>query len=610
MEMEQLSRKLAVILHADVVDSTSLVQQNEALAHKRIQATFHKFSETIKSYGGTAREIRGDALVAEFDRASDTVSAALAFQDLNAKFNSTLDDDIQPQLRIGISLGEVIIADNTLTGAGVVLAQRLEQLAEPGGVVVQGSVSDTVPIRMPFEFESLGEQVVKGFDQPVRAFSVSLRPGEDFPTPELDLPSSSAEKEYSNTMAELSLDSYEALIGERLELPVEPSIAVLPFKNVSGDPDQEFFADGMSEDIITILTRVPDLIVIARNSTLVYKGRVIDIRQVGRELGVRHVLEGSIRKSNERIRVSAQLVNTLSGDTIWAEQYDRILENIFDIQDEITRNIVVELQVKLGTGELSRLTASGTGNIQAWEFVMQAGVLVEAHSPDDTELARQLTKRALELDKNYSHAWVILGWVYWQESVFKWSSDPERSMQMAYEAAQKAISVDADHLSAYSLLGSIYMVRGDKSEAIEMCRKAIEISPGNSYSVAYLANVLIDIGQITEGIQKMKRAIRLCPFPPVWYFMLLGIGYHLSGNNEAAIIALSLALKRDSNSYFARLWLASTLVEMGRLDEARAVSQAAFEIEPNFSALSWAENFKSESHARLKGNLIAAGFSD
>jgi adenylate cyclase len=608
--MEQLSRKLAVILHADVVDSTSLVQQNEALAHKRIQATFHKFSETIKSYGGTAREIRGDALVAEFDRASDTVSAALAFQDLNAKFNSTLDDDIQPQLRIGISLGEVIIADNTLTGAGVVLAQRLEQLAEPGGVVVQGSVSDTVPIRMPFEFESLGEQVVKGFDQPVRAFSVSLRPGEEFPTPELDLPSSSAEKEYSNTMAELSLDSYEALIGERLELPVEPSIAVLPFKNVSGDPDQEFFADGMSEDIITILTRVPDLIVIARNSTLVYKGRVIDIRQVGRELGVRHVLEGSIRKSNERIRVSAQLVNTLSGDTIWAEQYDRILENIFDIQDEITRNIVVELQVKLGTGELSRLTASGTGNIQAWEFVMQAGVLVEAHSPDDTELARQLTKRALELDKNYSHAWVILGWVYWQESVFKWSSDPERSMQMAYEAAQKAISVDADHPSAYSLLGSIYMVRGDKSEAIEMCRKAIEISPGNSYSVAYLANVLIDIGQITEGIQKMKRAIRLCPFPPVWYFMLLGIGYHLSGNNEAAIIALSLALKRDSNSYFARLWLASTLVEMGRLDEARAVSQAAFEIEPNSSALSWAENFKSESHARLKGNLIAAGFSD
>ncbi len=610
MGRDQLSRKLAVILHADVVGSTSLVQKNETLAHERIQSAFHQFSETINSYGGITRELRGDALVAEFDRASDTVSAALAFQDLNGKFNSTLDDDIQPQLRIGISLGEVIIADNTITGAGVVLAQRLEQLAESGGVVVQGSVSETVPTRMPFEFESLGEQVLKGFDQPVRAFSVKLLSGENLPAPDADEISRTTEPDNSQVALKLSQESYEALTGERLELPDKPSIAVLPFQNMSDDRRQEYFVDGMSEDIITTLSRVPDLVVISRNSTFVYKGRAVDVRQVGRELGVRHVLEGSIRKSNERIRVSAQLVNTLSSDNIWAEQYDRTIENIFDIQDEITRNIVVELQVKLGTGELSRLTASGTGNVQAWELVMQAGVLVEAHSPDDTELARQLTKRALELDKNYSHAWVILGWVYWQESVFKWSSNPERSMQMAFEATQKAISADVDHPSGYSLLGSIYMVRGDKSEAIEMCRKAIEIAPGNSYSVAYLANVLIGTGQITEGIQKMKRAIRLCPFPPVWYFMLLGTGYHLSGNNEAANIALSLALERDSNSYFARLWLASTLVEMGRLDEARAVSQAALEIEPNFSALSWAENFKSESHARLKGNLIAAGFSD
>jgi len=610
MEKDQLSRKLAVILHADVVGSTSLVQQHETLAHQRIQAVFNNLAKTISSYGGIAHEIRGDALVAEFERASDAVAAALAFQVLNDEINSTLSDDIQPGLRIGVSLGEVVIADNTITGAGVVLAQRLEQLAGSGGVVVQGSVSETVPGRMPFEFQSLGEQELKGFDQPVRAFLVCLQPGKVMPAPEPKSASQAVNQVNSRLPSKLSAESYEALIGERLELPQKPSIAVLPFQNMSSDPDQEFFADGMSEDILTTLSRVPELVVIARNSTFAYKGRAVDVRQVGRELGVRHVLEGSIRKSGSRIRITAQLVDTMSGDHIWAERYDRNIEDIFDIQDEITRNIVVELQVKLSTGELSRLTASGTDNIEAWEIVMRAGVLVEAHSRDDTALAKQLTRKALELDKNYPHAWIILGWAYWQESVFKWSSDPEKSMQMAFDAAQSAILEDKDNPAGYSLLGNITMVRGDYTQAIELCEKAVEIAPGNSYSQAYLANVLIDSGQIMEGIQRMKRAIRLCPFPPEWFFGLLGAGFHLSGNNEAAIVALDLAVERGPRAYAPRLWLASALVELGRLEEARATAKAVLDIEPGFLAVSWAESFNSDSHARLKDNLLTAGFPE
>lgn len=607
MEKDQLSRKLAVILHADVVGSTSLVQQNETLAHKRIQAVFNSFSETIKAYGGIAREIRGDALVAEFERTSDAVCSALAFQITNRDLNRTIEDDIRPCLRIGISMGEVIIADNTITGTGVVLAQRLEQLADSGGVVVQGSVSETVPTRLPFEFESLGEQSVKGFEKPIRAFHVSLRHGEKIPAPEEDSEPPILESDDSPDASILSPEAYEVLTGEPLELPDKPSIAVLPFQNMSGESEQEYFADGMSEDIITALSRVPDLVVISRNSTFVYKGRAVDVRQVGRELGVGHVLEGSIRKSGDRLRITAQLVSTESGDHVWAERYDRKLDDIFAIQDEITHDIVVELQGKLVIGDYSRIVASGTNNIEAWELVTRAIPLLESLQREDLMLAKKLLGRALELDKNYPTAWINLGFLYWQESVWKWCSDPEKSMELALEATQKALSKDADHPHAYVLLGNIYMVRGDSNQAISMPEKAVELAPSDSLSIASLADVLIDSGRFKEGIQRMQKAIRLSPYPYPWYLLVLGIGFHLSGDNEAAIPALERAAERMPNSNFPLFWLASTLVETGKLDEARAFYRAALDIEPSFDVLSWTKSFNSRTHAKLKDNLLAAG---
>ena len=608
MEKDQLSRKLAVILHADVVGSTTLVQQNETIAHQRIQAAFNDFSKTISSYGGIAHEIRGDALVAEFERASDAVAAALAFQVLNDEFNLTLSDEIQPSLRIGISLGEVVIADNTITGAGVVLAQRLEQLADPGGVVVQGSVSETVPTRMPFEFQSLGEQVLKGFDQPVRSFSVCLRPGKIIPAPELKSVSQAAELNDSRVSSKLSAKSYEALTGKRLELPDKPSIAILPFENMSGDSDQEFFADGMSEDIITALSRVPDLIVIARNSTFAYKGCPVDVRQVGLDLGVRHVLEGSIRKSGDRLRITAQLVDTQNGEHLWAERYDRKLDDIFAVQDEITRHIVIELHGKLVSGEFARLVAIGTNSVGAWELTRRCGPLIESIVRDDAIAAKHFLERALELDSNYSAAWTMLGWVYWAEAVWEWSPDTEKSMQLAIDTAQKAISTDAQYPDAYSLLGNICMSNGDTEQAIKMCEKAVELAPSDSLTLAHLADVLIESGRVAEGIKKMQRAIRLCPFPPAWYLMLLGAGFHVNGDSELACSALELAVERQPDSHLPRVWLASALVESGRPDEARTVSKAVLDIEPTFSSVGWANKFKSKSHKRLKDNLLAAGF--
>ena len=267
MSQNSLSRKLAVIIHADIVGSTTLVQQNETIAHQRIQSAFRRFSEIITTYGGTTCELRGDALIAEYERASDAVAAALAFQQANATHNASLEDEIRPELRIGISMGEVVIADGTVTGAGVVLAQRLEQLAETGGVVVQGSVAETVPNRMPFDFSNLGEQQLKGFDQPIRAFSVKLTPGQTLPAPEKSLLQPEAKP-------------------DRLPVSEKPSIAVLPFNNMSNDPEQDYFADGIVEDIITAISHIKQWRVIARNSSFVYKGQNVDIREVAEKLGV------------------------------------------------------------------------------------------------------------------------------------------------------------------------------------------------------------------------------------------------------------------------------------------------------------------------------------
>ncbi len=607
MAKRRLSRKLAVILHADVVGSTALVQKNETLAHERIQSAFNKLAETITSYGGVAREIRGDALVAEFDRASDAVSAAIAFQQCNEKLDSTAADEIQPKLRIGISLGEVIIADNTITGAGVVLAQRLEQLSAPGGVVVQGSVSETVPVRMPFDFESLGDQTIKGFDQPVRAFSVVLRANSELPQPEEKSAREYESADSTQHPSSLSSESYEILIGERFELPDKPSIAVLPFLSMSGDPEQEIFADGMTEDIITSLSRIPELVVISRNSTFAYKGRAVDVRQVGRELGVSHVLEGSIRKAGDRLRITVQLVETRGGEHIWVDRYDRNLDDIFAIQDEITRNVVVELAVKLVDGEIARAIAGGTDSIEAWELIRRAGIILSARARYDTEAAKQLINRALELDNNFAAAWTTLGWVYWIESSRKWCADPEQSMQKAFEAGQKAISADPNYHMGHALLGHVYMSRGEPEKAIEMGEKALALAPSDSYAMALQADRLIESGRVEEGIRRMKKAIRLCPFPPAWFLFILGTGFHLRGDNETAVHAFEQSLKRDSESHLANAWLASALVELEKLDEARSAAEAVLEIEPSFSVEDWSKAFESRAYLRIKANLLRAG---
>jgi len=569
MAKDHLSRKLAVILHADVVGSTALVQQNETLAHERIQATFHNFSELIKSYGGIAREVRGDALVAEFSRASDAVPAALAFQALNEESNNVLDDDIRPQLRIGISLGEVIIADNTITGAGVVLAQRLEQLADSGGVVIQGNVSETVPTRMPFEFKNLGEQMLKGFDQPVRAFVAKLRPGQEIPAPEVN-------------------ETTQAIESRNLQVPDRPSIAVLPFENMSGDPDQEFFADGISEDLITALSRIHWFFVIARNSSFTYKGQAVEVTRVAEELGVRYVIEGSVRKSGNRVRISAQLIDATTGHHVWAESFDRNLTDIFELQDEMTQTIAGAVEPELSAAERKRAACTPPENLGAWEIYQRGLWHLWSFTEEKMTEARRLFQQVHQLDANFATAYSFESYSHYLDTMLGYTETPDESLELAYKAAKRALALDDHDPVAYFALGRVCMMQGKHDDSVAELSRAVELSPSFALAHHGLGFALVLSGQVEEGVEELDKAIRLSPRDPVlWGTMCFrSIASNLLHQYEEATQWARRVLiepRAAEGGYWPYAVLASALGNLDQLNEAHEAMGEALQRKPDLS---------------------------
>jgi TolB-like protein/Tfp pilus assembly protein PilF len=559
-------RKLAVLLHADVVGSTTLVQKNESLTHQRIQSLFKSFVKTIDAYRGITRELRGDALVAEFDRASDAVAAAIVFQVLNGEFNSTIDDDIQPHLRIGISLGEVIIADNTITGAGIVLAQRLEQLAESGGVVVQGAISETVPSRMPFEFVSLGEQVLKGFDQPVRAFVVNLRQGEELPTPEAEAISESAKP-------------------TTLPIPENPSIAVLPFTNMSGDPEQEYFADGITEDIITTLSKISDLLVIARNSTFTYKGAAIDMKQVAQELGVRYVVEGSVRKAGQQVRVTAQLIDASTGHHLWADRYDHTLTDIFALQDELTRKIVTAVDVKLTEGDQIQVWRDGAGDMAAYEYFAKGRDFFSQNTRKAISQGQQEFDKALALNPHFAAAHAYIGWNHAVAGVW-WSDDRQEAFRAARASAEAALSLDNDQVDALGVLAFIDLYSDEHDRAERIAVEAARLNPNSADSHDTLAMVQSFSGKPDEALVAARHACRLCPRTPE-KLLELGRAFFEGERFEEALDPLDRLIFDRPYWITARALLVVISVRLGNIELTKHHTSELLRTRPKFSVGNW-----------------------
>jgi len=505
MSEEQARRKLAAIFSADAKDYSRLMGDDEEATVRTITAYRELMVSQIQNQNGRVVDAKGDNLLAEFSSVVDAVRCAVEIQRELGTRNAELPRHQRMEFRIGVNLGDVIEEGKTIYGDGVNIAARLEALAKGGEVCISGTAFDHVEDKLGLEFEYLGEQSVKNIKKPVRVYRL-------------------------RTEGNVS----DARVRQELPLPDKPSIAVLPFVNMSGDPEQEYFSDGISEDIITALSNSPEMFVIARNSTFIYKGKPVDVQQVGRELGVRYVLEGSVRKVGQRVRITAQLIDAAKGHHLWAERYDRDLEDIFAIQDEITLRILTALQVKLTDGEQARLYVKGTGNIEAYLKLGQARSYIYRFDRGSNLLARQICEEVISLAPDWELPYCVLGFTHWMDVWFRWSDSPEESIPKAFQFAQKAISLDESPIT-HGLLGFLYTLTREHDKAIEAGEKSIALGPNSADAHAWYGFTLLFAGEHTKALSLVEKATRLNPFPPSWYIGSLGFAYRLLGRYEEAI---------------------------------------------------------------------------
>ncbi len=587
MASENVERRLAAILVADVVGYGRLMAADEmgtlaALKSHQSELIDPKISE----FGGHIVKLMGDGVLAEFPSVVNALRCATELQEHMAKRNVEMPDDRRILFRIGVNLGDVIIDGDDIYGDGVNIATRLEGLADPGGVCVSSTVHDHVVGKVDIPLEDDGEHQVKNIAKGLHVWRWS--------------PSG------------IRLKTKE----RGTEVPQwsdKPSIAVLPFDNMSDDAEQEYFSDGITEDIITELSRYSDFLVIARNSTFVYKHKVSDHKQIAKDLGVQFVLEGSVRKSGNRVRITAQLVDASSGSHIWAERYDRTLEDIFAVQDEITGTIVSTLGDTIQVEHAHRALSKDASSLDAYDKSLQAWARRNRFSKKNNAEARQLAKEAIELDPDYARAYAILSGTYLMDFSSHWSDDPDKALNLSYETARKAVSLDHHSFYAYRNLGlaEAWMRRHD--QAITSFREAIELNPNDADTHAYFANVLVFSGRPDEALNELETAKRLNPRYPNWYLQFEGRAYFVQHRYQDAEIAFARVVTVSPGWPWARLIFAATLAALGKNNEARAEIAEAQRISPAITLAHVPKAWPFKNRADLKHlleTLRKAGLKD
>ena len=587
-----IERRLTTILASDVVGYSRLMAADESGTLAQLKSHRKDLIEPMTAeYRGRVVKLMGDGTLMEFGSVVDAVNFAVEMQRAMVKCNAAVPEDRRITYRIGINIGDVIIEGEDIYGDGVNVAARIEGLAEPGGICVARNVYDQVKGKVDAAFEDLGSQHFKNIPEPVPTYKVRL---DTAPPSETTEPNETPTTDEAQGVEGIEID---------LSLPDSPSIAVLPFANMSADPDQEFFSDGIAEDIITALSKINNLLVVARNSTFTYKGQAVDVKQVSREQGVRYVLEGSVRKAGTRVRVTAQLIDATTGHHVWAERYDRDLEDIFAVQDEIMREVVIALDIRLSAGEQARIWSSGTTNIEAWECVRLGMDALNRVTAEGRIEARRFIQKALDLDPSYPMAWAAQGWFYFHEADigtgYSTSKERETMLQSAQNCARKALELDADCSDAYALLGLCSLSLKDYDEAIALSEKSIALAPNHAEILGTAAAACNKAGQPERSFELIKKAMRLCPIYPGWYLYVLATACRLLGRNESAVGAFEEGIRRNADNLGLHVGLASTLGELGQLEDAKKPVSNILRLKSNFSVKKYVEELSYRDPAEL-----------
>jgi adenylate cyclase len=586
MPGERVNRKRAAILAADVVGYSRLMAADEAgtlAALKRHRETV--FDPAVAVHNGRIVKLIGDGTIVEFASVVDAVNCALSVQRSGAPAPDRSAAQPAIVLRIGINLGDVITDGKDIYGDGVNLAARLEPLAEPGGVCISSIVNESIGNRIDVRFQDGGEITVKNIDRPIRIWRWQ--------------PASAA------------ANSQKPNVANPAAKVATASIAVLPFTNMSGDAEQEYFSDGISEDIITDLSKIAGPIVIARNSSFTYKGRSVDVRAVGRELGVRSVLEGSIRRAGQRVRITAQLIDAESGGHLWGDRYDRDLTDIFEVQDDVTHRIVDALKVTLSPAEKARLAESEPSNIDAYDCFLRGRELMLGKEKNRAtfEGAISFLRKALTLDQNYSQAYACLAFAHIFDYQNRWSDDPDNSLQLAKQYAQQAVEKDENEPLGHCVAGLAALFERDVARAKSEVDLALRLNPNLAIAHNLLGNIRIYSGQPLEAVPAIEHAMRLDPAFRHQSLHFLGTAYLFAEKYEAAAALLRERIMLVPETDFSRVALASALGHLGQVDEAGRIWAELKEVNPKYSFNEYIGRrpLRADDADRLASGLAKAG---